>query len=125
MAKKSDQGRVILIGDAAHTMTMCKGEGEFIRTAGISINEHIEMTLYTMYTVGGNHALQDAAELGPLLADVYEAGKPLAEAVQVYHDSMIPRAQKAGKESHDACFFMHRPKREVKQMFINLACRQK
>ncbi|KAL1926677.1 hypothetical protein VTP01DRAFT_5572 [Rhizomucor pusillus] len=71
----------------SHTMTMCKGEG-------------------------GNHALQDAAELGPLLADVYEAGKPLEEAVQEYYDSMIPRAQKAVKESHDACFFMHRPKRE-------------
>lgn len=71
-----------------------------------------------MIHVGGNHAIQDAAELGLLLADVYKTDKPLAKAVQEYYDAMIPRGQKAVKESHEASLFMHGPKEQVKQTFI-------
>lgn len=70
--------------------------------------------------IGGNHAIQDAAELGLLLADAYKGDKSLAQAVQEYYDSMIPRGRKAVDDSHEASIFMHGPKEEVKQTFINI-----
>lgn len=33
LAEKSEQGRVVLIGDAAHTMTMYRGEGQFFESS--------------------------------------------------------------------------------------------
>ncbi|KAL1931856.1 hypothetical protein VTP01DRAFT_8912 [Rhizomucor pusillus] len=95
LAAKSQKGRIVLIGDAAHAMTMYRGEG-------------------------GNHGIQDAAELGMLLVEAYKGDKLLEQAVQEYYDLMLPRAQDAVKRSHEASIFMHGPKEEIKQMFAKM-----
>lgn len=78
------QGRIALVGDAAHTMTMFRGEG-------------------------GNHAILDATLLGQALGDAYNPEKEFTffDAIQKYNEEMIPRGTKAVKESHDAAHAIH------------------
>ncbi|KAI8079915.1 uncharacterized protein BX664DRAFT_341808 [Halteromyces radiatus] len=77
------QGRVTLIGDAAHTMTMFKGEG-------------------------GNQAIIDAVKLGQLLGKVRDGDISLEQAIDQYHEEMIPRCTKAVDESNEACYLAHK-----------------
>ncbi|KAG2210057.1 hypothetical protein INT47_003493, partial [Mucor saturninus] len=74
--------RVVLIGDSAHPMTMFKGEG-------------------------GNHAIVDAAKLAVQLGEYYHKTKSNEKALSDYYEEMIPRGQKAVKESHDAAIMVH------------------
>ncbi|CAO3596989.1 unnamed protein product [Absidia cylindrospora] len=77
-------GRIALVGDAAHTMTMFRGEG-------------------------GNHAILDATVLGQALGDAYNVDKDttLFDAIEKYNEEMIPRGTKAVKESHNAAYDAH------------------
>ncbi|ORZ19649.1 hypothetical protein BCR42DRAFT_449365 [Absidia repens] len=88
------QGRIALVGDAAHTMTMFRGEG-------------------------GNHAILDATVLGQALGDAYNVDKEttLYDAIEKYNKEMIPRGTKAVEESHQAAYNAHKaPHLLVKSM---------
>ncbi|KAI8147312.1 hypothetical protein BJV82DRAFT_552016 [Fennellomyces sp. T-0311] len=76
------RGPVILIGDAAHTMTQYRGEG-------------------------ANHGVHDAALLGMLIKDVYSGKKVLEDALNEYYSEMSPRGRKAVAESHEAAELFH------------------
>lgn len=49
----------------------------------------------------------DAVNLGNQLNEYYKGEKTLEEALKAYHDEMIPRGQKAVKESHDSAVMVH------------------
>ncbi|CAO3638242.1 unnamed protein product [Cunninghamella blakesleeana] len=87
-ALKNHQGRVTLIGDAAHTMTAFKGEG-------------------------ANHAILDAALLSNQLVKAYNNEISLYEAIENYQKEMIPRGMKAVSESHDSAENTHRSPEKV------------
>ncbi|KAG0165556.1 hypothetical protein DFQ28_008452 [Apophysomyces sp. BC1034] len=79
----STNGRVTLVGDAAHTMTMFRGEG-------------------------GNHAILDSMLLATQLTEAHQDKKSLQDAVDTYLAEMIPRGSKAVAQSHQACEFAHK-----------------
>ncbi|KAF7728999.1 hypothetical protein EC973_005030 [Apophysomyces ossiformis] len=87
----SGDGRVTLVGDAAHTMTMSRGEG-------------------------GNHAILDSTMLVAQLAEVNQGKKSLSDAVDTYLDEMIPRGSKAVLESHQAAEMGHEHPDRVVEM---------
>ncbi|KAF7726140.1 hypothetical protein EC973_009032 [Apophysomyces ossiformis] len=87
----SAKGRVTLVGDAAHTMTMFRGEG-------------------------GNHAILDSMLLFKQILEVHQGKKSLSDALNAYLDEMIPRGSKAVFESHQACENTHRSP----EMMVNL-----
>ncbi|KAJ7615011.1 FAD-binding domain-containing protein [Roridomyces roridus] len=75
-------GRVTLTGDAAHAMTMYRGEA-------------------------ANHGITDVAHLAEQLRLWQEGKKTRAEAVGEYEDEMIPRAYQAVLLSRQACLDAH------------------
>ncbi|KAJ7607570.1 FAD-binding domain-containing protein [Roridomyces roridus] len=75
-------GRVTLAGDAAHAMTMYRGEA-------------------------ANHGITDVAHLVEQLRLWQEGKKTRAEAVGEYEDEMIPRAYQAVLLSRQACLDAH------------------
>ncbi|KAI9303548.1 hypothetical protein BJ944DRAFT_204196 [Cunninghamella echinulata] len=81
--KKNHQGRVTLIGDAAHSLTMYRGEG-------------------------ANHAILDAALLSKSLVRAYKNEISFYEAIEQYQEEMIPRGFKAVSDSHIAAESVHR-----------------
>ncbi|ORX58874.1 FAD/NAD(P)-binding domain-containing protein [Hesseltinella vesiculosa] len=86
-------GRVTLIGDAAHTMTMYRGEG-------------------------GNHAIVDAVQLGDALSRAYQQEISLVEAVQSYLQEMLPRGATAVQASHEAADLLHRSPDKLMQIIL-------
>jgi len=78
----NSHGKVTLIGDAAHAMSMFRGEG-------------------------GNHAMQDSAELTTELVSAHQGTKSLGQALSDYVEKMIPRGTAAVQGSHQAAFDMH------------------
>ncbi|CAO3607447.1 unnamed protein product [Cunninghamella echinulata] len=80
--KKNHQGRVTLIGDAAHSLTMYRGEG-------------------------ANHAILDAALLSKSLVRAYKNEISFYEAIEQYQEEMIPRGYKAVSDSHAAAESVH------------------
>ncbi|KAG0167196.1 hypothetical protein DFQ28_006367 [Apophysomyces sp. BC1034] len=79
----STNGRVTLVGDAAHPMTMFRGEG-------------------------GNHAILDSMLLATQLIEAHQDKKSLRDAVDAYLAEMIPRGSNAVLESHQACELTHK-----------------
>ncbi|GAB5587699.1 hypothetical protein Unana1_02599 [Umbelopsis nana] len=79
-----NQGRITLIGDAAHSMSMFRGEG-------------------------GNHAMRDSGELCSHLVQAHKGNITLQTALDAYEKEMIARTTAATKDSHDAAFFVHKP----------------
>ncbi|TVY38033.1 putative FAD-dependent monooxygenase [Lachnellula occidentalis] len=75
-------GRVTLVGDAAHAMTMYRGEA-------------------------ANHGITDAARLTEQLQDVGRGMIPQREAVIKYESEMRPRAHDAVLLSRQACLDAH------------------
>ncbi|KAK7046535.1 hypothetical protein R3P38DRAFT_2874268 [Favolaschia claudopus] len=75
-------GRITLAGDAAHAMTMYRGEA-------------------------ANHGITDAEHLAEQLQLWQEGEKTRAEAVAAYEDEMIPRAHQAVLLSREACLDAH------------------
>ncbi|KAJ7894859.1 FAD-binding domain-containing protein [Mycena olivaceomarginata] len=75
-------GRITLVGDAAHAMTMYRGEAV-------------------------NHGLTDVAHLAEQLQLWHEGKKTRAEAVAAYEDEMVPRAYQAVLLSRQACLDAH------------------
>ncbi|KAI7882917.1 FAD/NAD(P)-binding domain-containing protein [Lichtheimia hyalospora FSU 10163] len=82
---------VILVGDAAHAMTMFRGEG-------------------------ANHAIMDSLVLGEQLIKLYKDEVTLKGAVDAYYKEMIPRGSKAVAESHQAAFTMHKSREAIEEM---------
>ncbi|GAA5815414.1 hypothetical protein MFLAVUS_008922 [Mucor flavus] len=89
---KTSNGRVVLVGDAAHPMTIFKGEG-------------------------GNHAIIDAANLAEQLGEFNQGKKTLQKALTAYNSEMIPRGQKGVKESHDSAIMVHCNAEVMMRMF--------
>ncbi|KAJ2963700.1 hypothetical protein NQZ79_g1295 [Umbelopsis isabellina] len=77
-------GKVTLIGDSAHSMSMARGEG-------------------------GNHAIRDAAELCEYLVDANSGKLTAAQALSDYEKDMIKRGASAVVASRDAIFNRHTP----------------
>ncbi|KAM0426443.1 hypothetical protein ACHAPT_008134 [Fusarium lateritium] len=75
-------GRVTILGDAAHAMTMYRGEGV-------------------------NHGMYDAIKLVEQLRLWEKGTKSLAEAVTAYEDDMRPRAREGVLLSRQACLDAH------------------
>ncbi|KAJ7795233.1 hypothetical protein B0H14DRAFT_3114738 [Mycena olivaceomarginata] len=75
-------GRITLVGDAAHAMTMYRGEAV-------------------------NHGLTDVAHLAEQLQLWHEGKKTRAEAVAAYEEEMVPRAYQAVLLSRQACLDAH------------------
>ncbi|KAJ6588010.1 FAD binding domain-containing protein [Mycena capillaripes] len=75
-------GRITLVGDAAHAMTMYRGEA-------------------------ANHGLTDVVHLAEQLQLWHEGKKTRAEAVAAYEDEMVPRAYQAVLLSRQACLDAH------------------
>ncbi|CAO3638692.1 unnamed protein product [Cunninghamella blakesleeana] len=95
-ALKNHQGRITLIGDAAHAMTMFRGEG-------------------------ANHAILDAALLGNQFVKAYNNEISFYEAIEQYQEEMIPRGTKAVTESHNAAENCHSsPEIVVKSIILAL-----
>ncbi|KAI9316602.1 hypothetical protein BX666DRAFT_1858414 [Dichotomocladium elegans] len=90
-APNKTAGPVTVIGDAAHSMTMFRGEG-------------------------GNHAILDACILGEYLVDAYNAKITINEALQKYQNDILPRTIKAVEDSHQASYIMHGPREPIIQM---------
>ncbi|KAG2182605.1 hypothetical protein INT44_005584 [Umbelopsis vinacea] len=80
----NNQGKVTLVGDAAHAMSMFRGEG-------------------------GNHAMRDAGELCTNLVQAHNGEKSLQQALDDYEKEMIVRGAAATVESHKAAFTAHAP----------------
>ncbi|KAK1987292.1 hypothetical protein LZ30DRAFT_702929 [Colletotrichum cereale] len=76
------QGRATLVGDAAHAMTMYRGEAF-------------------------NHGITDAARLSEQLVHAYRAGTGYKGAVEVYEAEMRPRTRAAVLLSRQACLDAH------------------
>ncbi|KAI8887443.1 FAD/NAD(P)-binding domain-containing protein [Backusella circina FSU 941] len=74
--------RVFLVGDAAHCMTMFRGEG-------------------------GNHAMLDSGNLGTQLGLYYNGEKELDAIHQDYYNEMSTRGAKAVADSHEAAISFH------------------
>ncbi|CAO3670707.1 unnamed protein product [Rhizopus stolonifer] len=88
--------RVVLAGDAAHAMTMFRGNG-------------------------ANQAVVDANVLATEIIGVVSGKKSLAQAVADYYHELVPRGQKAVIESHESAeMFHHRPE-EIYETFKHLA----
>ncbi|KAI8362607.1 hypothetical protein BD560DRAFT_404303 [Blakeslea trispora] len=82
-AYRTKHHRVVLIGDAAHPMTMFKGEG-------------------------GNHAMLDSSILSTELNLAFNKNeKSMRKAIEDYYQQMVPRGAKAVQESHEAAVSMH------------------
>ncbi|EXJ93752.1 hypothetical protein A1O1_02145 [Capronia coronata CBS 617.96] len=75
-------GRVTLAGDAAHAMTMYRGEG-------------------------ANHGILDAALLVDQLKAVHQGKVSLKEAITKYEEEMIPRTRRAVLKSRRAALDAH------------------
>ncbi|KAH8898801.1 FAD-binding domain-containing protein [Thozetella sp. PMI_491] len=75
-------GRATLAGDAAHAMTMYRGEAF-------------------------NHGITDAARLSGHLISAWNEGRPLSEAVAVYEEDMRERTRPAVLLSRQACLDAH------------------
>jgi 2-polyprenyl-6-methoxyphenol hydroxylase-like FAD-dependent oxidoreductase len=75
-------GRVTLMGDAAHAMTMYRGEA-------------------------ANHGMLDAFNLWQALKSVYQDGKPLESAITNFEHEMRTRTSHAVQMSRQACFDAH------------------
>ncbi|KAI8063775.1 hypothetical protein BC940DRAFT_335697 [Gongronella butleri] len=80
---KATDGRVTVIGDACHPMTMYRGEG-------------------------GNHAVMDAVLLANALAEAKKKQAPLTDAIQPFLSETIPRGVEAVEQSSEAARLMHR-----------------
>ena len=78
----NQQGRVTLVGDAAHAMVMYRGEA-------------------------ANHGMLDAFHLCQALKAVYFEGKSQTEVVQEYEQEMRTRTSHAVNMSRQACFDAH------------------
>lgn len=75
-------GRVTLAGDAAHAMTMYRGEG-------------------------ANHGILDAALLVDELKKIHKGEVSLKEAIGAYEDEMRPRTHTAVLKSREAALIAH------------------
>jgi len=75
-------GTVTLAGDAAHAMTMYRGEA-------------------------ANHGIMDAFELSEALDDVYNGNVGLSQAISVYEATMRERVRPAVQLSRQACLDAH------------------
>lgn len=78
----NNHGRVTLVGDAAHAMTMYRGEA-------------------------ANHGMLDAFNLCQALKSVYHDGKPLETAITSFEEEMRTRTSHAVQMSRQACFDAH------------------
>ncbi|KIW99687.1 uncharacterized protein Z518_11100 [Rhinocladiella mackenziei CBS 650.93] len=76
------QGQVTLIGDAAHAMTMYRGEA-------------------------ANHGMLDAYHLCQALKSIYKEGKSQQEAMDKFEEEMRTRTSWAVQMSRQACFDAH------------------
>ncbi|GKT40260.1 putative FAD-dependent monooxygenase [Colletotrichum spaethianum] len=76
------QGRVTLVGDAAHAMTMYRGEAF-------------------------NHGITDAARLSEQLIEAHQARTGYERAVESYESEMRPRTRTAVLLSRQACLDAH------------------
>jgi 2-polyprenyl-6-methoxyphenol hydroxylase-like FAD-dependent oxidoreductase len=76
------QGRVTLVGDAAHAMTMYRGEA-------------------------ANHGMLDAYHLCHALETIYAKSKPRKTAIDEYEQEMRTRTSHAVEMSRQACFDAH------------------
>ncbi|EIE81267.1 hypothetical protein G6F46_010539 [Rhizopus delemar] len=86
---------VVLMGDAAHPMTVFKGEG-------------------------ANHAIIDASNLAIEISHAFNNTKTLDEAISSYYDEMIPRGENAVTQSHIASEKVHSTKEQVVEMYKNM-----
>lgn len=75
-------GRITLVGDAAHAMTMYRGEA-------------------------ANHGILDASHLTKALADAKTGSRSLADAITGYEDEMRERTRSAVLLSREACLDAH------------------
>lgn len=55
---------------------------------------------------GANNAMQDAIELGDLIAAAVESNSPVNESLRAYEQGMIPRAKKSVLGSRAATMTM-------------------
>lgn len=83
--------RVVLAGDAAHPMSMFRGEG-------------------------GNHAILDVGVLVNEINNVVSNSKPLKEAISDYYKEIIPRTEQAVEASSKAATIMHTNPEAIRQM---------
>lgn len=75
-------GRATLVGDAAHAMTMYRGEA-------------------------ANHGMLDAFNICQALKSVYQDGQPLETAITAFEQEMRTRTSHAVQMSRQACFDAH------------------
>ncbi|KAG0748708.1 hypothetical protein G6F57_004116 [Rhizopus arrhizus] len=87
--------RVVLTGDAAHPMTVYKGEG-------------------------ANHAIIDASNLAVEISHAFNNTKTLDEAISSYYDEMIPRGENAVTQSHIASEKVHSTREQVIEMYKSM-----
>ncbi|KAG1138243.1 hypothetical protein G6F37_000026 [Rhizopus arrhizus] len=84
--------RVVIAGDAAHPMTMFRGDG-------------------------ANQAVEDIGALVHEIVHAASGTKSLDEAISDYYKEMIPRAQKAVQSSHEAAEIVHTKPDEIYNTF--------
>ncbi|ORE07383.1 FAD/NAD(P)-binding domain-containing protein [Rhizopus microsporus var. microsporus] len=90
--------RVVLVGDAAHPMSMFRGEG-------------------------ANHAIIDVAQLAEQIGAVVAGTKSLDKAVEDYYKEMVPRGQKAVSESHVAAEMVHTQPEGLADLYKSMMAR--
>ncbi|CEI96532.1 hypothetical protein RMCBS344292_10691 [Rhizopus microsporus] len=90
--------RVVLVGDAAHPMSMFRGEG-------------------------ANHAIIDVAQLAEQIGAVVAGAKSLDSAIEDYYKEMVPRAQRAVLESHVAAEMVHTQPERLADLYKSMMAR--
>lgn len=97
------EGRVTLLGDAAHTMTMCKS----IRLQTISFLNQSTKIGYTDRGEAANHGMYDAAALVHQLNQWRRGVKSREEALRDFQAEVVERTHEAVLLSRFACLECH------------------
>lgn len=88
-------GRVTLVGDAAHAMTMCK----FLPSSSTTSN-FLMLTMQIVRGEAANHGIKDVARL---YHEVFASPALNRAGVDAYEQEMIPRTKQAVLNSRRAC----------------------
>ncbi|KIW92539.1 uncharacterized protein Z519_06386 [Cladophialophora bantiana CBS 173.52] len=90
---RSENGGVVLLGDAWHAMLPHAGSG-------------------------GSCAIEDGAVLGECVAWAWENARPIADATKAYETLRKPRVERIQAASHDGVVFLNGADAEVRNTFL-------